>query len=102
MSDQTDEALVVDKVKTAVYLGNRLGRPLIGPMVRSGVRLARGKPEKEGTMRKLLVLLTPLLVLSLIIGAVGCDEERFASLMGQTQGRVLWYCQTPQPENPYA
>jgi len=31
-----------------------------------------------------------------------CDEERFASLMGQTQGRVLWYCQTPQPENPYA
>ena len=26
-------------------------------------------------MRKLLVLLTPLLVLSLIVGAVGCDEE---------------------------
>ena len=31
-----------------------------------------------------------------------CDEERFAALMGQTQGRVLWYCRTPQPENPYA
>ena len=30
------------------------------------------------------------------------DEERFASLMGQTQGRVLWYCQTPQPENHHA
>jgi transposase-like protein len=30
------------------------------------------------------------------------DEDRFASLMGQIQGRVLWYCQTPQPENPYA
>lgn len=24
------------------------------------------------------------------------DEERFGILMGQTQGRVLWYCQTPQ------
>jgi hypothetical protein len=31
-----------------------------------------------------------------------CDEERFASLMGQMQGRVLWYCQTPQPQNPCA
>jgi hypothetical protein len=31
-----------------------------------------------------------------------CDEERIAALMGQTQGRVLWYCRTPQPENPYA
>jgi transposase-like protein len=30
------------------------------------------------------------------------DAERFAALMGQTQGRVLWYCQTPQPENPFA
>ncbi len=30
------------------------------------------------------------------------DEERFASLMGQTQGCVLWYCQTPQPQNPHA
>jgi len=30
------------------------------------------------------------------------DEERFASLMGRIQGRVLWYCQTPQPQNPYA
>lgn len=30
------------------------------------------------------------------------DAERFASLMGQTQGRILWYCQTPQPENPHA
>ena len=30
------------------------------------------------------------------------DEERFACLMGQTQGRLLWYCKTPQPENPYA
>jgi len=30
-----------------------------------------------------------------------CDAERFASLMGQTRGRLLWYCQTPQPENPF-
>ena len=30
------------------------------------------------------------------------DQERFSSLVGQTQGRLLWYCQTPQPENPYA
>ena len=30
------------------------------------------------------------------------DAERFASLMSQTQGRVLWYCQTPQPQNPHA
>ena len=30
------------------------------------------------------------------------DAVRFASLMSQTQGRVLWYCQTPQFENPFA
>ena len=30
------------------------------------------------------------------------DAERFASLMSQTQGRLLWYCRTPQPENPFA
>ncbi|MBI4337397.1 MAG: IS1595 family transposase [Chloroflexi bacterium] len=30
------------------------------------------------------------------------DAERFAALVRQTQGRVLWYCQTAQPENPYA
>lgn len=30
------------------------------------------------------------------------DAERFASLMGRTQGRVLWFCRTPQPENPFA
>lgn len=30
------------------------------------------------------------------------DAERFAALMAQTQGRVLWYCRTPQPENPHA
>ncbi len=30
------------------------------------------------------------------------DAERFAALMAQTQGRLLWYCQTPQPENPHA
>ena len=30
------------------------------------------------------------------------DNERFAGLMSQTQGWVLWYCQTPQPENPHA
>ena len=30
------------------------------------------------------------------------DAERFAALMGQVQGRLTWYCQTPQPENPHA
>ena len=30
------------------------------------------------------------------------DVERFAALLSQTQGRVLWYCRTPQPENPHA
>ena len=30
------------------------------------------------------------------------DENRFAALMGQTQGRLLWYCKTPQSENPHA
>ncbi len=30
------------------------------------------------------------------------DEERFASLVGQTRGRVLWFCRTPQPANPHA
>lgn len=30
------------------------------------------------------------------------DAERFASLMAQTQGRLDWYCQTAQSENPYA
>ena len=30
------------------------------------------------------------------------DVERFVSLMGQLQGRVMWYCRTPQPENPHA
>ncbi len=30
------------------------------------------------------------------------DPERFAALMGQTRGRLLWYCRTPQPENPHA
>jgi len=30
------------------------------------------------------------------------DAERFASLMGQTRGRVQWYCRTPQPQNPFA
>ena len=30
------------------------------------------------------------------------DVERFAALMSQTQGRILWYCQTPQPLNPHA
>ena len=30
------------------------------------------------------------------------DAERFAALMAQTQGRLLWYCRTPQPENPHA
>ena len=28
------------------------------------------------------------------------DAERFAELMGQTQGRLSWYCQNPQPEHP--
>lgn len=30
------------------------------------------------------------------------DAERFAALMKQTQGRLLWYCQTPQEANPFA
>lgn len=30
------------------------------------------------------------------------DAERFSALMGQVQGRLTWYCQTPQPENPHA
>jgi transposase-like protein len=30
------------------------------------------------------------------------DAERFVALMGQLQGRLTWFCQTPQPENPYA
>lgn len=31
------------------------------------------------------------------------DQERFVSLFGQVSGkRLTWYCQTPQPENPYA
>lgn len=31
------------------------------------------------------------------------DETRFAALFSQVAGRrVTWYCQTPQPENPYA
>ena len=30
------------------------------------------------------------------------DVERFVALMGQLQGRLLWYCRTPQPENPFA
>ena len=30
------------------------------------------------------------------------DAERFASLMGQTQGRLEWFCHTDQPENPFA
>ncbi|MBI4328723.1 MAG: IS1595 family transposase, partial [Chloroflexi bacterium] len=30
------------------------------------------------------------------------DENRFAALIGQTEGRLLWYCQTPQPEAPHA
>ena len=31
------------------------------------------------------------------------DENRFASLVGQTRGtRVHWYCRTPQPENPHS
>ena len=30
------------------------------------------------------------------------DAERFSALLGQTQGRVQWYCRTPQPENPHS
>ena len=30
------------------------------------------------------------------------DTERFAALLSQTQGRLLWYCQSPQPQNPHA
>ena len=31
------------------------------------------------------------------------DGTRFAALLGQVRGRrVLWYCRTPQPWNPYA
>ena len=31
------------------------------------------------------------------------DVERFAALMSQTSGtRLLWYCRTHQPQNPYA
>ncbi len=31
------------------------------------------------------------------------DAERFAALVSQTSGRRLtWFCETPQPENPYA
>lgn len=30
------------------------------------------------------------------------DAERFCALLMQVRGRVTWYCQTPQPENPYA
>jgi len=30
------------------------------------------------------------------------DAERFAALMGQTQGRLLWYCRTAQDANPFA
>jgi hypothetical protein len=31
------------------------------------------------------------------------DAERFASLLGQVSGRrVTWFCETEQPENPYA
>lgn len=30
------------------------------------------------------------------------DAERFASLVAQVQGRLDWYCQKPQPENPFA
>jgi hypothetical protein len=28
--------------------------------------------------------------------------ERFSALLAQTQGRVLWFCRTPQPQNPFA
>ena len=30
------------------------------------------------------------------------DAARFAALMAQTQGRVSWFCETSQPENPHA
>jgi len=30
------------------------------------------------------------------------DGERFESLMRQTQGRLLRFCQTPVAENPFA
>ena len=30
------------------------------------------------------------------------DAERFSALMAQPQGRVQWFCRTPQPENPFA
>jgi len=30
------------------------------------------------------------------------DAERFSALLGQTQGRVQWYCRTPQAENPHS
>ena len=30
------------------------------------------------------------------------DGARFSPLMGRTQGWLLWYCQTEQPENPHA
>ena len=32
----------------------------------------------------------------------GADEERFAALVAQTSGRLIWFCGTPQPENPFA
>ncbi len=30
------------------------------------------------------------------------DSLRFVGLLGQVQGRVEWFCETPQPQNPYA
>ena len=30
------------------------------------------------------------------------DVSRFVALMQQLQGRLLWYCKTPQPQNPHA
>ena len=30
------------------------------------------------------------------------DAERFSALLTQVQGRLKWFCQTPQPENPFA
>ena len=30
------------------------------------------------------------------------DAKCFAALMSQVQGRLLWYCRTPKPENPHA
>ena len=30
------------------------------------------------------------------------DAERFCALMSQVSGRLLWYCKTDQPKNPYA